>query len=357
VLGGLIAAVLTAGLVLAASGDDVEPIIATEPAALGPAPVVPKSAQPPTSTTTTTAAPTTTTTAPTTTTTVAPTTTTTAAPAPAFSAAAVRDLRPYVGLGTWIDAYDWTTTHNRGGAPALGPADIDAMAAAGVQTLYVQASRYDTPGFVLEPERLGPIIERAHANGMYVVGWFLPKLEDVGADLRKIVEIQRFGVDAVAIDIESKQIGEVGERNRRLIELSGAVRAALPDVALGAIPFPPVVMEVVNPNFWPGFPWRELAPFYDVWLPMSYQSDRRAESGYRDAYRYTAENIDRMRANIGFPVPVHSIGGIADATSEGDVLAMLQACVERGCIGGSLYDWRTTGPHLYGPQQGFRGPR
>ena len=48
----------------------------------------------------------------------------------------------------------------------------------------------------------------------------------------------------------------------------------------------------------------ELAPLYDIWLPMSYQSDRKADSGYRDAYRYAAENIDRMRAHLGSNVPV-----------------------------------------------------
>ena len=65
-----------------------------------------------------------------------------------------------------------------------------------------------------------------------------------------------------------------------------------------------------------------------------------------------------MRANLGLPLaPGHSIGGIADQTSGGDVAGMLAACVERACIGGSLYDWRTTGPHLWGPQQPFRAPR
>ena len=40
---------------------------------------------------------------------------------------------------------------------------------------------------------------------------------------------------------------------------------------------------------------REIAPAYDAWMPMSYWTSRTPASGYRDAYRYTAENIDRLR--------------------------------------------------------------
>ena len=32
---------------------------------------------------------------------------------------------------------------------------------------------------------------------------------------------------------------------------------------------PPVVTQILNRNYWPGFPWRELAGTYDVWMPMA----------------------------------------------------------------------------------------
>jgi hypothetical protein len=308
----------------------------------------------------TTALPVTTTVPPTTAppTTVAPTTTTTTAPPappPTVQAAAVRSLVPYEGLGTWIDVYDWSTTFNRG-TEQVGLADIDRMAASGVQTLYVQTSKWDAPADVLEPERLLPMIERAKAKGMHVVAWYLPTFVDPQADMARLMAATRIpGVDALAVDIESLKFPDVAERNRRLVEISTNLRRVLPDVALGAIPYPPVVTDVINPNLWPSFPWPALAPLYDVWLPMNYQSDRKPESGYRDAYRYTAENIDRMRARLGRPdVPVHAIGGIADATSPTDVLAMLKASAERRAIGGSLYDWKTTGPGLWPTLQAFR---
>ncbi len=266
-------------------------------------------------------------------------------------------LIAYSGLGTWIDAYDWSLTFGKDG-PLVEPADIDRMADVGVETLYVQTSRWNAPEDILEPERLVPLLDRARARGLRVVAWYLPTFVDPATDLRRLLAAATLGVDSVAVDIESRDLADHAERNRRLVELSAALHEALPDVALGAIVFPPVVMEVVNPSFWPDFPWRELVPFYDVWVPMAYQSFRTEASGLRDGYRYTAENIDRVRANVGDPAaPVHSVGGIADATTRSDVAGMVAASNERGALGGSLYDWRTTAPELWPELQAFRARR
>jgi hypothetical protein len=114
---------------------------------------------------------------------------------------------------------------------------------------------------------------------------------------------------------------------------------------LGAIPLEPVLIEDVNPRYWPGFPWAEIAPSFDVWLPMAYWTNRR--DGWRDAHTYTAANIDRVRAHIGRPdAPVHALGGIGDATSVQDLQGFRNAATERHVIGGSIYDFRTTAaPH------------
>ena len=264
----------------------------------------------------------------------------------------------YRGLGTWVDVYDWSVTFSKHDPPPLGVGDIDAMAAAGIQTLFIQTAKWDAPGEILEPDRLLPLIQRARAQGLSVVGWYLPSLLDPPADLAKLMATARLGLDGIAVDIEARKVADVGERNRRLLALSSEVRRALPGQVIGAIPYPPVLLDVINPKLWPGFPWRELAPFYDVWLPMSYQSFRDARTGYRDAYRYTAENIDRMRAHLGWlDAPVHPIGGIADRTGPADVAAMLRAASERGALGGSLYDWRTTSAALWPHLHGFRAPR
>jgi hypothetical protein len=258
-------------------------------------------------------------------------------------------------MGTWVDVFDWSAAYT-GNKPSVGTAEIDRMADLGVQTVYIQASRHDSPSDVQEPERLLPLIQRAHSRGMRVVAWYLPTLEDPGRDLQRLVAVARLPVEGLAVDIESRKVADPGERTRRLVALSNDLRAALPGRTIGAVVMPPVVTDVINPNFWPGFPWHELVPDYDVWLPMSYWTNRTASSGWRDAYRYTAENIDRLRGDLGLPgAPVHPVGGIGDQTTPADVDGLYRAAAERQALGGSLYDYRTTGDALWPGLQRFRG--
>lgn len=268
--------------------------------------------------------------------------------APGPAPAAADGISPYRGLGTWVDVYDWSNTFTNG-RPTTSPADVDAMADAGVQTLYIQAAKHDAPSDVLEPDLLQAYIDRARSRGLKVVVWYLPTLVDVGRDLQRLRAVAALrGIDGIGVDIEARNVADVNERNRRLIELSSALRRSLPGRTIAAIVLPPVVLEVVNPNFWPNFPYREIAPSYDVWMTMGYWTNRRADSGYRDAYRYTHENVDQLRANIGQPnAPVHPIGGIGNNTTGSDVEAYRRAVTETGGIGGSLYDWQTTAAGLW----------
>jgi len=259
-------------------------------------------------------------------------------------------LDPYAGLGTWLDVYDWSETYGGG---AVGLADIDRIASLGVQTVYVQATRWDAATPVLEPDRLVALINRARADGMRVVAWYLPDLGDPNDDFQRLIAIARLPIDGLAVDIESRKVPDVNDRNQRLLALSAELRQQLPGQVLSAIVLPPVVMEDVNPNYWPDYPWAGLAPYYDVWQPMSYWTNR--IGGWRDAYTYTATNIDRVRDHIGNPnAIVHPIGGIGDTSTPDDIAGMTRAAVERGCIGGSVYDYRTTGDDLWAPLQGLR---
>ena len=271
------------------------------------------------------------------------------APAPAPSGRPEGGISPYLGLGTWVDVYDWSTTYSRNGPPAVAPGDVERMVAAGVQTLFIQASKHDAPTDVLEPELLQAHINRASRAGLQVVVWYLPTLLDVGRDLRRLTAIAALrNIDGVAVDIEARNVADVNLRNDRLVELSAALRKALPGRTIGGIVLPPVVLEVINHNFWPAFPYREIGPFYDVWMTMGYWTNRTNASGYRDAYRYTKENVDRLRNNLGRPdAPVHPIGGIGHSTSAGDIEQFKRAVTAVSGIGGSIYDWDTTAAALW----------
>jgi hypothetical protein len=264
-------------------------------------------------------------------------------------------LTPYVGLGTWSDVYDWSASYTNGN-PGTGPADVDAMVARGVQTLYIQASKHDAPGDIVDPDLLKPILRRAKERGMRTVAWYLPTLVDPQRDLQRTVAIAALAdVDSVAVDIEARNVSDVNDRNQRLIAYSKAVRDALPGRTVGAIALPPVVLEVVNPNYWPNFPYRQIAPFYDVWMTMGYWTNRKSNSGYRDAYRYTRENVERLRHDVGrADLPVHPIGGLGDGTTAGDVDAYRRAAIDTKSLGGSLYDWRTTKADAWSGMAGFR---
>ena len=331
--------------------------------------------------TTTTESPTTVTIAPDTTTTTAstvppttaapPTTATTASPpttvappgtrapvgplpivAPPVTPPPARDISAYRGMGTWVDAYDFSPEYQPGGAPPpVGPGSVDEMAGLGVRTLYLQAAKDDarSPGLLVNPEITGPMLVRAHTLGIQVVAWYLPKFYDLDSDMARLLAMRDFrfeghAFDGIGLDIEwRKDVPDHVERNARLVELSRRLRAAMGGAALSAIPPPPVIMEVVNPRFWPEFPWRELAPLYDVWMPMAYWTFRTQSSGYRDGYRYTAENVNRMRANLGLPdAIVHPIGGTDNRSTDDDYRGFVRASHETRCIGGSIYDFRTT---------------
>jgi len=270
-------------------------------------------------------------------------------------------VRAYEGLGTWVDVFDYVPVYQQGGvAPTITASDVDSMAALGVKTIYLQAARNDarTPDGIVAPDLVRPFLAKAHAHGMKVVGWYYPNFADVNVDLERLMQIVRFDADGqrfdgVAVDIEDNQVvKDPVERSARLVDLSKRLRDAVgPHVALGAIVMPAVQTEVVNPLYWPTFPWAELKPYYDVWLPMAYWSFR--NDPYHSGYTYVTESVRRMRDLVGDPnLKVHPIGGIADVVSEAEVRDFVKALTDTDAIGGSLYDYRTTSGGVWGILRG-----
>jgi len=265
----------------------------------------------------------------------------------------------YRGLGAWVDVFDWAPAYAGPAGPAVTPDDLADMAAKGVSTLYFQASRLDDTGSgtIQNVPLVVEFLARAHELDIAVVGWFLPKWEDPADDLDRLVAIADFEVggqrfDGVAVDIEGvPTIEQRADWNRRLVTLSTELREHLGDRALGAIVLPPTLIEVVNTEYWPDFPWGELAPLYDVWLPMSYWSFRSDDSPFADGYAYNADATRRLRNNLGDAgALVHAIGGIGavNGVDEGggeplalaaDLEDFVQSAIDTSAIGVSIYDW------------------
>lgn len=269
------------------------------------------------------------------------------ASAPEEVAAEAWTLSPHTGLGAWVDVYDWTLELT-GGQPSVDLDDVDAMAEQGIQTMYIQTAHHrSTAKGVIEEDRLLELITRASDHGINTVAWYLPTLEDPAADLRRLSASAALAVGGLAVDIESVEVADPAERNRRLLELSADLKAALgPDRVLAAITPSAVHLQVVNPGFWPGFPWAEVASTYDVLLPMTYWSIREGE--LRNAETYVGENLDRIRVSTGdTDIPIVPIGGIADAIAPADLQGMVRAIEARGSPGGGLYDWVTSTPEQW----------
>ncbi len=261
-------------------------------------------------------------------------------------------LQPYEGLGTWVDVYDYVPGfQDPGEPPAVTPESVDDMAALGIRTLYLQAAQDDArvPGDTVEPALLRRFVERAHRNDMKVVAWYLPRLGDVDADLRRIRAVHQFRAgnqrfDGLALDLEwTEGVPDVEARNQALVDLSERVRELVGDrSAVGAIVLEPVLLEVVNPQYWPSFPWQRVEPHYDVWLPMSYWTNRSEDSGYREGFAYTEENVRRLRANLDDgEARVHTIGGIGDGATAADYEGFVRASRDADALGWSVYDFDT----------------
>jgi hypothetical protein len=244
---------------------------------------------------------------------------------------------PFQGLGVWVDLYDESAWADPAGAVA-------DMAAHGVRTLYLETSNADRSSAFVDESGVSAFLDAAAADGVQVVAWYLPNLQDLSTDASRSEAAIAYSTPAgnrfqgFALDIESAAVRDAALRTRRLLELSASLREAAGDTyPLGAIVPSPRGMQI-HAGYWPGFPWTSLAQTYDVILPMTYFTYRtHGEAGAR-AYASTAVGlVRRWVGNHG--VPIHVIGGLAqDATTE-ETTGFVQAVTERRVIGASYYTW------------------
>lgn len=255
-------------------------------------------------------------------------------------------MGPYSRLGAWVDLYDYVLRDHMDPAAA-----VDEMARRGVRTLYLQTSKWNIAGEIHDPGTVTGFLDRAHAKGIKVVGWYVPGFGDVDRDLRRSLAVLEFRTpsgerfDGFAPDIEDRR--EVDHNltrfNAGIVEYSRRLRGSVPESSpLGAI-----VVDAKNnervPARWEGFPWHDIAHRYDVVMPMAYWSvTKTARCGTQlDVADYLEEVVGKTRSLMRSDLPLHLIGGIADCITVEEVAAYAGAARSLGSVGTSLYDFAT----------------
>ena len=222
------------------------------------------------------------------------------------------------------------------------------MSRNGVRTLYLQTGNYEQTVDLVRPQALGRFIDAAHAAGMRVVAWYLPSFLYPAQDARRALAAIRFRsakggrFDSFALDIEASLVRGVPLRSKRLLQLSAQLRAAVGHrYPLGAIIPSPVGIRR-HPHYWPHFPYRSLARFYNVFLPMAYATDRHIR-GIEATRAYDAADIAIIRSRTGKPhVPIHLIGGLANAMGAKEIAGFMGAVGDCEPLGYSLYAFSVT---------------
>jgi hypothetical protein len=183
---------------------------------------------------------------------------------------------------------------------------------------------------------------------MRVVAWYLPSFDNPAQDARRALAAIRFRsstgqrFDSFALDIEAGFVKPVALRNQRLLRLSARLRAVAGSrYSLGAI-VPSSVGMRRHPRYWPRFPYRPLARYYDVFLPMAYFTDAGVH-GSKPSRAYLAANVRDIRIRTGNPnEPIHLIGGIAGSMGAKETAGFMHAVADCALLGYSLYEFPIT---------------
>ena len=252
-------------------------------------------------------------------------------------------LAPYQGLGFWIDMYSWRKVHvkSKKFTATYQPFtcdSIDEAASYGARTLFIQTAMPVEDATILDPEYLTQLIACAKRNNLYVVSWYYPQLLNVNLDFtRALASAKLPGVDAFALDIESRKVGEVFDRNKRLVELSDRLHAALPNMAMAAVTYTPYNLDEVQPSTWPYFPWAALAKDFAVWQPMTYWNVRKGDLAKGAAY--TTHTINGLRVHLGPTARFNIVGGLSSNGKEIAGMVDSMQLAGAGIIGGGIYQW------------------
>ena len=234
--------------------------------------------------------------------------------ASAAPAAKRADDSVFGGLGTWIDIYD-------GPVYAAPERSAQHMSTRDVKTVWMETANDGVAVDIVNPIRLGRLVDALHARGIRVVAWYLPGHMKPALDLRRSLAMLAFrspeggAFDGVALDIESTKLRNAALRSKRAVTLARQLRE-------------PARVE---------------------------RDDRKgrvaggALKGFDATYGYVTRALRLLRTNTGNPdIPVHVAGGVANRLGPEELAGFVAAVGDDGgMIGVSLYDWMTTPPRAW----------
>ena len=248
---------------------------------------------------------------------------------------------PVAGKGMWFTNY--FTRH----------VDVTKLVteakAAGLTHLYAEVAitRY---GFYA-PISLDRLLPAAHAQGIAVIAWIYPTLENVTDDIRLSARVAQYVTpsgdrpDGLATDIEEvMDSGSVYTYGQVLRGLLGSDEL--------------MVNSAMHPFTHASYPYAAIAASWNVMAPMDYWHSR-ASHIYTaaDVARFVTISVVTIRAamlaaGVSSPIPIEELGQMYDMYS-GDgagtghnpsgpeITADLEVARSLGCIGASYFEWQT----------------
>jgi hypothetical protein len=248
---------------------------------------------------------------------------------------------PVAGKGMWFTNY--FTRH----------ADVTQLVAAakgaGLTHLYAEVAitRF---GFYA-PISLDRLLPAAHAQGIAVIAWVYPTLDNVAEDIRMTMRVARYTApsgdqpDGLATDIEVvMDSGSVYTYGQVLRGLLG------PDELM--------VNSAMHPLTHPEYPYAAIAASWNVMAPMDYWHSRRSHTyTAADVARFETVSVVTIRAamlaaGVSSLIPIEELGQMYDMYSGdgagtghnptgAEITADLQTARALGCIGASYFEWQT----------------
>jgi hypothetical protein len=249
------------------------------------------------------------------------------------------------GRGMWIWEFDTV----EGGDPE---AIIARAKREGLSYVLVRAGS-SRMGFYAQDD-LDAILPVAHREGVKVLAWDFPYLEDPEADAARVAAELAYTtpdghrIDGLAPDVEEPaqgvtltrdRAGRFAKRLRALVGPEAIVVACTPR------PTPPRVRD---------YPYAQLAPHVDAFAPMVYW-------GFEDPSEATNLAIRRL---AGYGLPVSPVGRAYDMRPEGgpnhppanETLEFMRTSRQLGAPGVSFWSWQHASDTTWSVIRGFDWP-